>query len=156
MDRRETIVQENRKERERLLALMKRLESGDFERRFPNGWTVGVALAHIAFWDLRQATMLDRWLRKGVEPGALDAEAINDPLATLSEVLPPEAVVRIVREAAETVDRKVEELTSAQVEDLLSRGLERSLRRALHRSEHLGRIDKLLETFGDPPKGEET
>jgi hypothetical protein len=140
----QTITQENRKERERLSALVAGLREGDFQHRLPNGWTVTMALGHLAFWDLRQATLLKRWSQQGVQPGSLDAEAINEPLSVLSASIYPQAVVRLVVEAAETIDHAVEQLTPSQVKDLLKMGLERNLHRALHRREHLDKIEKAL------------
>ena len=139
------MTQENRKERERLSALVTGLREGDFQHRLPNGWTITMALGHLAFWDLRQATLLKRWLDQGVKPGSLDADAINEPLSILSSSIYPQAVVRLVIEAAETVDRAVEQLTPAQAKELLKMGLERNLYRALHRRDHLDKIEKALK-----------
>ncbi len=140
----QTILQDNRKERERLSTLVSGLRAGDFQHRLPNGWTVTMALGHLAFWDLRQATLLRRWLQQGIQPGSLDAEAINEPLSALSASIYPQAVVRLVLEAAETIDRAVEQLTPAQAAELLKMGLERNIHRALHRRDHLDKIDKAL------------
>ncbi len=140
----QTIVQDNRKERERLSGLVAGLREGDFQTRLPNGWTITMALGHLAFWDLRQATLLKRWLEQGVKPGSLDAEAINEPLSVLSASIYPQAVARLVVEAAETIDRAVEQLTPPQTVELLKMGLERNLHRALHRRDHLDKIDKAL------------
>lgn len=140
----QTMIQDNRKERERLSALVAGLREGEFQTRLPNGWTVTMALGHLAFWDLRQATLLKRWLEQGVKPGSLDAEAINGPLSVLSASIYPQAAVRLAVEAAETIDRAVEQLTPAQAEELLKMGLERNLHRALHRRDHLDKIDQAL------------
>lgn len=140
------MIQENRKEREKLLALMAGLKDEDFGRRLPNGWTVTVTLAHLAFWDLYQWTMLKRWLAEGGKPaqGITDSRCVNDPLSILSESISSRAVVILAADAAEAIDRMVEKLTSAQVEELLKMGLERTLHRALHRRNHLEKIEKNL------------
>lgn len=139
-----TIVEENQNQRERLVSLMKALRESDYSRALPNGWTVGVALAHLAFWDLSQVARLKRWLQDDVKPSSLDAEAVNGPLAALSEALPPKAVVKLAAGAAEAIDRLVEQLTPEQVETLLGMGLERNLRRSVHRQNHLDKIEELL------------
>ncbi len=140
----EKIIRDNRQERERLVSLATNLREGDFQHRLPNGWTVTMALGHLAFWDLRQATLLKRWLEQGVKPGSLDAEAINEPLSILCGSIYPQAVVRLVVEAAETIDHAVEQLTPAQTEELMKMGLERNLHRALHRRDHLDKIEKSM------------
>jgi hypothetical protein len=143
----QTIIQNNRKERERLSALAHGSKE-DLARRLPNGWTVAVTLAHLAFWDLRQAFLLKRWLEQGVKPSSipnpLDVEAINGSLSVLSEALPPKAAAELVMEAAEAIDLKVEKLAPEQAEELVKMGLERLLHRALHRRSHLDKIDKAL------------
>ncbi len=142
----QTMIQENREERERLSALMAGLKDGDFGRRLPNGWSVTVTLAHLAYWDLYQWNLLKRWLAEGGKPaqGVTDSRYVNDPLSVLSESISPQAVVLLAADAAEAIDRMVERLTPAQAEELLKMGLERTLHRALHRRNHLEKIEKAL------------
>src|SRR5690348_15850869 len=97
-------IENNQKERERLFALVDGLKEADFAKKLPNGWTVGVALAHLAFWDLSQVTRLKAWLEKGTKPPSLDADAVNEALAILSASLPPKEVVKLVHQAAEAID----------------------------------------------------
>jgi hypothetical protein len=137
-------IRENAKERRRLAALATPLTEEQLGRLLPNGWTVAVTLAHLAFWDLRQATLLRRWAEQGVKPGSLDAEAINEPLSLLSEAMPLEATVALVLDAAETVDQAVEKLSQEQVNQLVEMGFERNLQRFAHRKNHLDKIEKVL------------
>ena len=139
-----TLVQENAKERQRLKALTESLKDADFNRILPNGWTLTSTLVHLAFWDLRQLSMLNRWLEEKVEPGSLDAEAINGPLNVIATGVTGPAAVKLAVEAAETVDHQVEKLTPAQAEELLKKGLERNLHRAIHRKNHLDKMEKAL------------
>jgi hypothetical protein len=44
-------AESNRVQTERLRKLVGRLDAEMLAIRLPNGWTVAVALAHIAFWD---------------------------------------------------------------------------------------------------------
>ncbi len=140
-----TIIRENKKERERLLAFMAGLKESDFLRTLPNGWTVGVTLAHLAFWDLSQVARLKRWLLEDVKPASLDAEAVNGPLAALSEAIHPHAVVKLTIGAAEAIDLLIEELTAEQAETLVEMGLERNLRRSVHRKNHLDKVEKAIK-----------
>ena len=140
----QTIIQDNRKERERLLALLTNKKGVDLGRRLMNGWTVKGALTHLAFWDLRQLSMLKRWIMDGKKPVQVDADSINDPISLISEFIPSPSVVNLVIAAAEAVDKEVESLTPAQAEELVKMGLERNIHRALHRRNHLDKIDKAL------------
>jgi hypothetical protein len=141
----QTILKDNKMQRERLSALMSGLKDADYAHPLPNGWTVGVALAHLAFWDLSQVARLTRWLKEGVKPVSVDPEAINGPLAALSEGLPPKAVAKLAGDAAQSVDHLVEKLTPKQAEELIGMGLERNIHRAQHRRLHLDKIDKALK-----------
>ncbi len=139
-------VLENAEERRRLAGLITHLTEEQLALCLPNGWTVAVALAHLAFWDLRQAALLRRWTEEGVKPGSLDAEAINEPLSQLCEVLPLEASVALALDAAETVDQAVESLTEAQAKELIQMGFELNLRRHVHRKNHLDKIERVLKS----------
>jgi hypothetical protein len=139
-------VLENAEERRRLARLITHLTEEQLALTLPNGWTVAVALAHLAFWDLRQAALLRRWIEEGVKPGNLDAEAINEPLSQLCEVLPLEAAVALALDAAEAVDQAVANLTEAQAEELIQMGLEPNLRRHAHRKNHLDKIEPVLKS----------
>jgi hypothetical protein len=148
MSQLQNIVEDNRKERKRLSALVAGLKEADFAKRLPNGWTVGQALAHLAFWDLRQAMMLKRWLEQGEKPAtiaSMDPDAVNGPLAILSASLPAKEVVKLTTAAAEAIDQLVEKLTSAQCGELIGMGLERNIYRALHRRNHLDKIESVLK-----------
>ena len=58
----------NAEERERLAALVARLGDADLERPLSHGWTVRDALVHLAFWDLRAVTLIERYEAHGVSP----------------------------------------------------------------------------------------
>ncbi len=141
-----TIIEDNKKERERLLAFMAGLKETDFRRRLPNGWSVAVGLAHLAFWDFYQATALQRWVLKGQMPPALEALAVNEPISLLSEAIPSATVTHFTKAAAEMADKEVEKLTPAQAEEFFKIGRERFLHRAQHRREHLDKITKFLDS----------
>jgi hypothetical protein len=144
MEKLESIIEENKKERQRLLDFMADLQEKDFGRRLPKGWTITMALGHLAFWDLRQVTLLKRWVNEGVQPGSVEAEAINEAVGILSAAIPPKAIVKLVTDASEAIDRAVAKLAPAQAEKLIQMGFERNLHRALHRKDHLDKIEKAL------------
>ncbi|HVM32687.1 MAG TPA: maleylpyruvate isomerase N-terminal domain-containing protein [bacterium] len=141
-------VAKNAEERRRLASLITHLTPEQLALALPNGWTVATALVHLAFWDLRQAALLRRFVEEGVKPGSLDAEAVNEPLSQIAEILPPEAAVALALDAAETTDQAVADLTEDQVEALRQLGFERNLKRYLHRQNHLDKIEKVLKPGG--------
>jgi len=124
--------------------LAKKLNQEKSSRRLPNGWTVAVALVHLAFWDQRQVTLLRRYLQEGVKPTSLDAFAVNEPLAIVSRTISATDAVKLALDAAEAIDLELEKLTPVQFEELMKLGLERNLRRSLHRKDHLDKIEKVL------------
>lgn len=140
------IIRDNQKELVRLKALVGTLKEKDFAKLLPNGWTVGVALAHLAFWDQRASMLLRNWLEKGAPPASIpgDPEAINNPLAVVSQAIPPAATARLALQAAETADGQVKGLTPQKAGEFLKVGSERFLHRALHRRDHLDKIEKAL------------
>ncbi len=145
MSKLQIIIEENQKERERLLAFMAGLSEKDFNFRLPKGWTITMVLGHLAFWDIRQATLLRRWIQEGVQPASLDADAVNEGVSRLSAAIAPQAVVKLAADAAQTIDSAIEQLTPAQADELLQMGLERNLHRALHRKDHLDKIEKAMK-----------
>ena len=56
----------NRAQTTRMRKLVAGLDAFALAVRLPNGWTVAVALAHIAFWDRQRLCLLRRWA-SGVE-----------------------------------------------------------------------------------------
>jgi len=61
MDR--PFLAENAQERERLRSLVGRLTDEELSLPLGNGWTVAVALAHLAFWDQRSLSLMRKWKR---------------------------------------------------------------------------------------------
>ena len=56
-------VTENSAQRARLRALVDRLTDAELARPLDAGWTVAAVLAHVAFWDQRALTLIERWER---------------------------------------------------------------------------------------------
>lgn len=142
-------VEENRRQLARLRALVDRLTDQELARPMPAGWTVAAVLAHLAFWDQRIVTLVDRWGPdgRGAAPRAFDEAAvdwINDAGKPLCLGLSPRAAARLAVDAAEAADRRVAALT----EDLLAAneaaGRPITVRRAEHRREHLDEIERAL------------
>ena len=111
-------VETNRRELERLKALVDRASDEDLARPMDDGWTVASVLAHMAFWDLRVATCLERWGPdgSGPEPTYHDAvDWINDSTKPLISALEPRVAARLAVEAAEA-DGGVAEMSDELLE----------------------------------------
>jgi hypothetical protein len=141
-------VQTNRRELQRLRALVERASDADLSRSMGDGWSVASVLGHIAFWDLRIVTALERWGPDGTGsfPSYYDdaVDWINDAAKPLISALEPRAAARVAIEAAEAADRSVAEMS----DDLLAKNEETggyiNTDRADHRGEHLDEIERLL------------
>ena len=134
----------NAEERERLAAVVARLGDADLERPLSHGWTVRDALVHLAFWDLRAVTLIERYEAHGVSPSPADIEVINDAVLALGRSIPPRAAARLAVEAAAAVDRKLETLPDHVIEALPAAGNPFDLARHAHREEHLDEIERAL------------
>ena len=142
-------VTKNREQLERLRALADKLSDQELARPMEAGWTVASVLAHLAFWDYRVVTLLDRWKASGTPPSSIDegsVDWINDAGKPLCLALPPRVAARTAVEAAVAADERVAALTEAQLEANAKAGSPISVLRAEHRREHLDEIDHMLKT----------
>ena len=134
----------NRTQTRRLRGL-RRLADEDLLRPVGEHWTVGVALAHIQYWDGRAVGAIEAWRRHDL-PLTLwpDGEGvINDVrLPVWREVPPREALEQAIR-TAEALDRIVEDLTPEEAEAVAAQRY-RVIDRSKHRSEHLDEIEAAL------------
>jgi hypothetical protein len=142
---------ENKRERERLQALIERLSDEEFGYPIENGWSVAATLVHLAFWDQQRRALLVKWQQTGVAPGNVDTDSINEALLHLADALPPRTAARLALTAAETVDRTLEQISPDMAGAIEASGQSRVLRRALHRGEHLDEIERALRTHARHP-----
>src|SRR2546425_9618356 len=106
-------VTENSAQRARLRELVDRLTDAELARPLDAGWTVAAVLAHVAFWDQRALTLIERWERdgRGSTPRPIDGndvDWINDSAKALCLALPPRAAARLAVATSEAVDRRDE------------------------------------------------
>jgi hypothetical protein len=142
MDR--SYATENTRERQRLRTLIGRLSDDDLKRLLPNGWTVAITLAHLAFWDRQRLAVLKHWERHGVQPAPADADTINEGVRVLAAALPPRSAAQLALDAAEAIDQALEQLSAELLTAIEMGGQDRILRRAVHRGHHLDRIEQAL------------
>ena len=140
----------NTQQRERLRALVERLDDDELRAPVNDYWTVAGVLGHMAYWDIRVmvlAEKIDRgepWAAGDAEP---DGDWLNDSTRPLIHAIAP-------REAAQFALRIAEE-TDALVAGL---PLDRmwpddpdspiSAARSEHRGEHLDEIEVALRARG--------
>src|SRR3954471_22441199 len=94
----------NRRQAERLRKLVDRLDASMLAVRLPNGWTVAVALAHIAFWDRQRLCLMRRWAAGDWCDGGDDGELFNEVLLPFLEMIPPDRAAEMALKIAEEVD----------------------------------------------------
>jgi len=142
MDR--PFVAENAKERERLISLVTRLTDEELRLPLGNGWTIAVALAHLAFWDQRSLFLMRKWKKSGVELSPIDIDLTNDSLLSLWLALPPRAAADLAVSSAEAIDRELQEAASDLISAIEGLGEKFRLYRSSHRKMHLDQIDERL------------
>ena len=142
MDR--PFVAENAKELERLRALVERLT--DEELIFPigNGWTIAVALAHLAFWDQRALFLLRKWKQEEVESSHIDVDIINDALLSSWLAIPPRKAANLAVSSAEAIDRELAQAPAEFINEIVALGEPFRLYRSIHRKLHLDEIEEFL------------
>ena len=137
-------VLENAIERQRMYDLLPHLNDTELSQELIAGWTVTDALAHLAFWDYRALTLIDRWEKTGfVQASATDVDAINDAILPLIRAIPSGEIVKLALSAADAIDQAL-----VNAPDDLVREIERTddtfnLSRADHRRVHLDEIESL-------------
>lgn len=140
------LLVQNELTRDSLARLVGKLSDDDLARDLGDGWTIAVALAHLAFWDERAALLLERYADGTPQHHIPDwyEDLLNQTLEPQWRALSPRAAAEGAVEAAEHVTRVLRSLE----EDLCVR-LEASedgyiLRRFNHRQEHIDQIEAAL------------
>ena len=141
-------VARNRAELERLRALVDKLSDRELAARMDAGWTVAGVLAHLAFWDQRIVTLVDRWTTgPGTPPPPYDEAAvdwINDAGKPMCLALDGRVAAKLAVEAAIAADDRVAKLTDTQLTEIEAGGHPINPRRAEHRKEHLDEIEAAI------------
>ena len=142
-----TYSEPNRRERERLRALVERLSDEELRQPVNEFWTVAGIFGHIAFWDAR-ALVLAGKLERGIPFTASDVEPddvtwINDSARPLILAIAPREAARLALRLAEETDRRVAALPANKMWPLDQTSPLNPLR-ASHRGEHLDDIEAAL------------
>jgi len=137
-------VAENAKELQRLRSLAERLTDDELIFPIGNGWTIAVALAHLAFWDQRALFLLRKWKKEGVEASPVDIDITNDALLPLWLAIPPRKAAHLAISSAEAIDRELEQASTELINDITGLGEKFRLYRSFHRKQHLDEIEEYL------------
>lgn len=137
----------NAAQRERLRALEVRLDDRSLTHPLGEGWTVAVALAHLADWDRGALAALETRLRTGSWPPFPGADAINVTGLPTWQAVPLRDAARRAVEAAAEVDARIVALPDAQTE-VFWRENPGILDRSRHRRAHLDAIELALRNGG--------
>jgi hypothetical protein len=150
-------IDENTRERERLRALVERLDEDALIAPVNEYWTVAAVLGHIAFWDARVLSLADK-MERGERFSSSDAEPedvdwINDASRPLIHAIAPLEAAQLALRIAEETDGRVANLP---LDRLWPHDPDSPLfaLRASHRGEHLDEVEAALRAILEPPDGD--
>lgn len=137
------IFKANRESTIRMKLLIKRLSDAQMTCVLPNGWTVSVTLAHLAFWDQRVSHVIEMAAKEGkVIRTELDIQ-LNDIIEPFLRAIPPAEAARLAISSAERLDQQLEGCSPEMI-DQLEQESPRWVNRSLHRNSHLDDIDAFI------------
>jgi len=141
-------VVENARERERLRNLANNLTDEELTTTlYEEGWTVAVALAHLAYWDNRRLILVRKWKQEGVTPTpTIDVDITNDTLLPFLLAIPPRKAAELATLTADALDHELEEASPDLIAAIEALGDRHALDRSIHRKMHLDDIEALLKT----------
>jgi len=131
-----------------LRALVESLSDADLAVDLGEGWTVSMALAHLAFWDEWHVA---RWLHAAeageLAPPAADGvvtNRANEALVTTWRALLPRAAVTLMLDAADAVDAYTADLADEALDAARERDGSRWFERFPHRRDHIDQISRAI------------
>jgi hypothetical protein len=139
-------VDVNTRERERLRALIERVDDTALSAPANEYWTVAGVLGHMAYWDIRVlvlAEKIDRgepWVPGDAEP---EGDWLNDSTRVLIHAIEPRRAAQLTLEIAEETDRRVAELPLDRMAPHDPDSPIYALR-AEHRAEHLDELEAVV------------
>jgi uncharacterized damage-inducible protein DinB len=143
-------VESNTRERERLTALVERLDDDGLTAPVNEYWTVAGVLGHIAYWDIRVLVLAEK-IARGEPWAAGDAEPegdwVNETTRPLIHAIAPREAAQLALRTAEQCDALVAELP---LERMWPGDPESPINasRWEHRAEHLDEIEAALRARG--------
>jgi len=142
------MAESNRIQTERLRSLVQRLNTDMLAVQLPRGWTVAIALAHIAFWDRQRLCLMRRWAAGDMCNGGYDGDLFNEVLLPFLDMIPADRAGAFALRSAEEVDAFLLSVPDEVVLMALARPDRPNLDRGSHREYHLDRVEKALADAG--------
>ena len=139
-------IESNTRERERLRALIERLDDATLASPANEYWTIAGVLGHLAHWDSRVLVFADKidrgepWVPTDAEP---DGDWVTDSTRALIHAIAPRAAAELCLRIAEETDARV---TDLPLERMAPRDPDSPIwpGRGDHRGEHLDEIEAVL------------
>jgi hypothetical protein len=142
-------IKDNAFERARIKKLADGLSDAELNLPLSAGWTIAVALVHLAFWDRRAIIIIRNWKKDGVKAlSAIDVDTVNDALVPISLAVPPRSAANLALAAAEEIDSELENSSADFIKAVEALGEPSRLYRSKHRKVHLDEIAQVLKTKG--------
>jgi hypothetical protein len=139
-------ITENKKATKRLERLVESLSDKELLLViYKEGWTIAVALAHVAFWDDRRTFKLKQWKEKGVSPTPYIDDVMNDLLIPFLLAIPPRKAAELAVTAVQAFDKELEGLTPKMLAEIEALKEPKALDRADHRNQHMDEIEAFLK-----------
>jgi hypothetical protein len=143
-------IEDNRKQLDRMRALVNRLTDAELGRPVNESWTVAAVLGHVAFWDGRALYLAEKLLRgeaftaSDEEPE--DPDWINDGTRPLIHAIEPRRAAEVALSVAEQIDGLLASMPPALASRTWPSDETSPLNasRADHRGEHLDEIEAAL------------
>jgi len=137
-------IAKNNAERQNLFAFARGLSAEDLRHPMEAGWTVSAVLAHVAFWDLRALTLIQKWQNEAMAPSPVDTDVVNEATRRLCLAIEGRAAVEMACSAAESVDQAIAQLSPEMVKSIQTIATNVRLERAAHRRQHIAEIQHAL------------
>ena len=135
---------ENAAAREQLKSFLAGLTEIDLVHPMPAGWTVAAVLGHLAFWDQRALTLIEKWQKEGIGPSPIDTDVVNEATRPLCLAILPRAAVETALTAAAAVDAAIAALSPEMIADIETNGKTVLLNHGKHRHTHINEISQAL------------
>jgi hypothetical protein len=144
-----TWIAKNKEWREKLQKFVSKVTDKELQLViYKEGWTVAIALGHLAFWDERRLALIKSWEKNGVEPSdivGINLNTINDALVAIFLAMPPRKVAELAVNAAEKIDKEIASLPDDLLQKIQALGDRHALDRGHHRQVHLDEIEVFLK-----------
>jgi hypothetical protein len=148
----EAIISANQTTRQRMQHLIAQLGDEQLGHALPDGRSIATILGHVAFWDQRVLSLVNKWSSTNTHPTPAYREPdeidwLNDAVTVFQQAIPPRQLAALALQIAEEVDRAVATLSDDLITANEQAGEPVTLARAGHRAEHLDEIEQYLQSL---------